>query len=47
MALPSLSELDQYKAEPFAPGYPGSARTFYSPVDQVHSAAASTTRSCT
>ncbi|WP_445182453.1 hypothetical protein ACTXG6_28390 [Pseudonocardia sp. Cha107L01] len=38
MALPSLSELDQYKAEPFAPGYPESARTFYSPVDQVHEA---------
>ncbi|MDT7632371.1 MAG: hypothetical protein QOI50_4301 [Pseudonocardiales bacterium] len=38
MALPSLSELDQYKAEPFAPGYPESARTFYSPDDQVHEA---------
>lgn len=38
MALPSLSELDRFKAEAFAPGYPDTARTFYSPVDQVHEA---------
>jgi|SRR5271166_4045823 len=38
MALPSLSALDQYKAAPFPPGYPDDARTFYSPVDQVHEA---------
>jgi phosphatidylserine/phosphatidylglycerophosphate/cardiolipin synthase-like enzyme len=38
MALTSLSELDQYKAAPFPPGYPDDARTFYSPVDHVHQA---------
>ena len=38
MALPSLTELDQFKATPFTPGYPADARTFYSPVDQVHEA---------
>jgi hypothetical protein len=38
MALPSLSTLDEFKAAPFAPGYPDNARTFYSPVDQVHDA---------
>lgn len=38
MALTSLSELDKFKAEPFAPGYPDTARTFYSPVDGVHDA---------
>jgi phosphatidylserine/phosphatidylglycerophosphate/cardiolipin synthase-like enzyme len=38
MALASLAELDQFKAAPFAPGYPDNARTFYSPVDKVHEA---------
>jgi phosphatidylserine/phosphatidylglycerophosphate/cardiolipin synthase-like enzyme len=38
MALKSLTDLDQYKAAPFAPGYPDTTRTFYSPVDQVHEA---------
>jgi len=38
MALTSLSELDQYKAAPFPPGYPDDTRTFYSPVDHVHQA---------
>jgi phosphatidylserine/phosphatidylglycerophosphate/cardiolipin synthase-like enzyme len=38
MALTSLSELDQYKAAPFPPGYPDDTRTFYSPVDRVHEA---------
>lgn len=38
MALSSLTELDQYKAAPFPPGYPDGARTFYSPVDRVHEA---------
>jgi len=38
MALKSLTDLDQYKAAPFAPGYPDTTRTFYSPVDQVHGA---------
>jgi len=38
MALTSLAELDQFKAAPFAPGYPEGARSFYSPVDKVHEA---------
>lgn len=38
MALPSLSVLDKYKVTPFSPGYPEIARTFYSPVDNVHGA---------
>lgn len=38
MALRSLTELDQYKAAPFPPGYPDDTRTFYSPVDRVHEA---------
>jgi phosphatidylserine/phosphatidylglycerophosphate/cardiolipin synthase-like enzyme len=38
MALSSLTELDKFKASPFVSGYPDSARTFYSPVDQVHDA---------
>ncbi len=36
MTLTDLAELYQYKAVPFAPGYPQTALTFYSPVDQVH-----------
>jgi phosphatidylserine/phosphatidylglycerophosphate/cardiolipin synthase-like enzyme len=38
MALSSLAELDKFKAVPFVTGYPDTARTFYSPVDQVHDA---------
>src|ERR1700730_17595916 len=38
MALSSLTELDKFKAAPFVAGYPDAARTFYSPVDQVHDA---------
>jgi len=38
MALSSLTELDKFKAAPFVSGYPDAARTFYSPVDQVHEA---------
>ena len=41
MALETLALLDQYKANkdsPFPPGYPANVRTFYSPVDDVHSA---------
>ena len=38
MALGSLTELYQFKAVPFVPGYPATALTFYSPVCQVHEA---------
>jgi phosphatidylserine/phosphatidylglycerophosphate/cardiolipin synthase-like enzyme len=38
MALDSLTRLDQYKAAAFPPGYPDGARTFYSPVDNMHAA---------
>jgi phosphatidylserine/phosphatidylglycerophosphate/cardiolipin synthase-like enzyme len=40
VALQSLSVLDKYKVTPFPPGYPDNARTFYSPVDNVHGALA-------
>lgn len=36
MALDTLAQLDKYKQSAFAPGYPANARTFYSPVDDVH-----------
>ena len=35
MALTSLTALDKHKAAPFAPGYTETARTFYSPVDDI------------
>jgi phosphatidylserine/phosphatidylglycerophosphate/cardiolipin synthase-like enzyme len=38
MALESLALLDKHKSEPFPPGYPDQARTFYSPVDDIHGA---------
>lgn len=38
MALESLANLDKYKAAAFPPGYPQNTRTFYSPVDDLHSA---------
>ena len=36
MALESLAQLDKHKSSAFAPGYPDEIRTFYSPVDDVH-----------
>lgn len=36
MPLPALTDLDVRKAGGFPPGYPANARTFYSPVDDVH-----------
>lgn len=36
--LADLSVIDQFKAEPFPPGYPASHRTFYAPVDNIHGA---------
>ena len=47
MALDALGELDRFKAAPFPPGYPPAARTFYSPVDDVHGALAAVLESAT
>lgn len=38
MALATLTQLDKHKSAPFPPGYPEAARTFYSPVDDIHGA---------
>lgn len=47
MALGQLNELDQFKVAVFVPGYPDNARTFYSPVDQVHEALKALLKSAT
>ncbi len=47
MALNDLTELHQYKAVPFAPGYPINALTFYSPVDDIHGALVALIKSAT
>ncbi len=47
MALDALSDLDRFKATPFPAGYPQGARTFYSPVDDVHGALAAVLASAT
>ena len=36
--LTDISVLDQFAAVPFSPGYPTDRRTFFSPVDDVHTA---------
>ncbi len=38
MALDSLTSLRQYASVPFAPGWPDTRLTLFSPVDQVHAA---------
>jgi phosphatidylserine/phosphatidylglycerophosphate/cardiolipin synthase-like enzyme len=37
MSLDDVNVLDKYKKSPFVTGYPSNAKTFYSPVDDVHS----------
>ena len=45
MALPSLAVLDPYKSGGFPPGYLAAARSFFSPVDDVHGALLEVVRS--
>lgn len=45
VVIETLADLDRHKASPFAHGYPEYARTFYSPVDNVHGALVDLVRS--
>ncbi|MFE4867746.1 phospholipase D-like domain-containing protein [Streptomyces sp. NPDC056682] len=47
MALKTLADLDSYKSAPFPVGYPTNVRTFYSPVDNIHSVLADMIASAT
>jgi phosphatidylserine/phosphatidylglycerophosphate/cardiolipin synthase-like enzyme len=47
MALTDLTALHPHKATPFAPGYPATPLTFYSPVDDVHGALVQLIKSAT
>lgn len=47
MAITDLSTLDTHKTGGFPPGYPADARTFYSPVDDVHAVLVDVARSAT
>lgn len=47
MAFTDLTVLDRHKTNPFPPGYPTDARTFYSPVDDVHAVLVDVAKSAT
>ena len=47
MSVSNLSDLYQYKKEPFVSGYPNDKLTFYSPVDDVHSVLVNLIKSAT
>lgn len=47
MSLDSLDALDQHKTGGFPPGYPEQARSFWSPVDDVHGALVDLLKSAT
>jgi len=47
VSVSNLSDLYQYKKEPFVSGYPNDKLTFYSPVDDVHSVLVNLIKSAT
>jgi phosphatidylserine/phosphatidylglycerophosphate/cardiolipin synthase-like enzyme len=47
VALETLETLDKFKVTPFVPGYPENARTFFSPVDDIHAALEALLKSAT